>query len=61
MPPGYSHPALFKAGSPYGATFISQDDTQKPNRDDLSVARYQGERFAGIASRLFSALADAAT
>ena len=51
VPLCYSHRALFKAGTPYGATFISQGDTQKPGDDDLAVARYQGERVALIASR----------
>jgi len=52
VPLGYSHPALFKAGTPYGATFISQGDTQKPGGDDLAVARYQGERIAQLAARI---------
>ncbi|WP_157220962.1 NAD(P)H:quinone oxidoreductase [Flavisphingomonas formosensis] len=52
VPLGYSHPALFKAGTPYGATFISQGDTQKPGEDDLAVARYQGERIAQLAARI---------
>lgn len=52
VPLGYSHPALLKAGTPYGATFISQGDTQKPDEDDLAVARYQGERVATIAQRM---------
>ncbi len=52
VPLGYSHPALFKAGTPYGATFISQGDTQKPDEDDLAVARYQGERIAELAARI---------
>lgn len=52
VPLGYSHPALFKAGTPYGATFISQGDTQKPDEDDLAVARYQGERVATVAQRM---------
>ncbi|MBX5041196.1 NAD(P)H:quinone oxidoreductase [Rhizobium lentis] len=56
VPLGYSHPALFKAGTPYGATFISQGDTQKPGEDDLAVARYQGERVALIAGRTISAV-----
>jgi NAD(P)H dehydrogenase (quinone) len=51
VPLGYSHPALFKAGTPYGATFISQGNTKKPNEDDLAVAHYQGERVAAIANR----------
>ncbi|KXF77248.1 NAD(P)H dehydrogenase [Paramesorhizobium deserti] len=55
VPLGYSHPALFKAGTPYGATFISQNDSQKPGEDDLAVARYQGERIALLARKVVDA------
>lgn len=58
VPLGYSHPALSKAGTPYGATFVSQKDTQKPGEDDLAVARYQGERVATIASRMIPSTAE---
>lgn len=60
VPLGYSHPSLSKAGTPYGATFISQNDTQTPGEDDLEVARYQGERVAAIASRTALPLQEAA-
>lgn len=52
VPLGYSHASLFAAGSPYGATFVSQKDTAKPSAEDLAVARYQGERVASVAKRL---------
>jgi NAD(P)H dehydrogenase (quinone) len=52
VPLGYSNPAMFQAGTPYGATFISKSDTQKPAAEDLAVARYQGERVTKLASRL---------
>ena len=55
VPLGYSHPALFKAGTPYGATFISQGDTLKPEADDLAAARYQGERIALLAQKVAGA------
>jgi NAD(P)H dehydrogenase (quinone) len=51
VPLGYSHPALFKAGTPYGATFVTAGDSQKPGEDDLEVARYQGERIAAVAAK----------
>jgi len=55
VPLGYSDPSLFKAGSPYGATFFSKGDTEKPGEDELAVARYQGERVANVARKLASA------
>ncbi|MCP1610943.1 NAD(P)H dehydrogenase (quinone) [Azospirillum lipoferum] len=60
VPLGYSHPALFKAGTPYGATFISQGDTKKPGDEDLAVARYQGERIAQLAGRIAEPVSSAA-
>jgi NAD(P)H dehydrogenase (quinone) len=52
VPLGYSHQSLFAAGTPYGATFFSMNDTLKPATEDLAVARYQGERVTYVASRL---------
>ena len=52
VPLGYSDPSLHQAGTPYGATFISRKDTQKPGAADIAVAKYQGTRVANIASRL---------
>jgi NAD(P)H dehydrogenase (quinone) len=54
---GYSDASLFMAGSPYGATFFSKGDTQKPDEDELAVARYQGERVAIAAKKLASPVA----
>ena len=44
VPPGYTDPIMFKAGSPYGATYVGQ-----PTDDDLEVARHQGRRVATVA------------
>ena len=57
VPLGYSDASLFKAGSPYGATFFSKGDTQKPDEDELAVSRYQGERVAIAARKLASPVA----
>lgn len=52
VPLGYADPAMFKAGTPYGATHISNHDTLMPNEDDQAVARFQGRRVASVASAL---------
>ena len=52
VPLGYSDASMFEAGTPYGATFVSKKDTQKPGPADLAVAKYQGARVAQVASRL---------
>lgn len=60
VPLGYSHGSLFKAGSPYGATCITKGGTEKPTEDDLTVARYQGQRIAVVAKNLASIAGEAA-
>jgi NAD(P)H dehydrogenase (quinone) len=52
VPLGYANPVMFQGGTPYGATFISQNDSQKPGDTELAIARYQGERATKLASRL---------
>ncbi len=49
VPLGYSHPGLFKAGTPYGASSVSGQNADPPSDDDLEVARFQGERVSQIA------------
>jgi len=56
VPLGYADPVLFKAGTPYGATHVSERDTLKPNADDLAVAQFQGRRVASIARALFNSV-----
>jgi len=55
VPLGYSDAALFKAGTPYGASAVSGSNGSKPTADDLEVARYQGKRVAAVASALATA------
>lgn len=52
VPLGYADPAMFKAGTPYGATHVSALDTLKPDEDHLAVARFQGRRVATVARSL---------
>ncbi|MBB5702117.1 NAD(P)H dehydrogenase (quinone) [Ochrobactrum daejeonense] len=52
VPLGYADPALFRAGTPYGATHVSLQDTVAPNSEELDVARFQGRRVASVARRL---------
>lgn len=46
VPPGYTDPAAFQGGSPYGATAIT--GAGAPTEADLTVARSQGERLATV-------------
>ena len=55
VPLGYADPAMFKAGTPYGATHVSARDTQKPDDDHLAVARFQGRRVTSVARGLLHA------
>jgi NAD(P)H dehydrogenase (quinone) len=52
VPLGYSDAALFKAGTPYGASAVSFNKAAPPTADDLEVARYQGKRVAAVAAAL---------
>ena len=49
VPLGYADPVMFKAGTPYGATHVSRQDTLKPDEDHVAVARFQGRRVVSIA------------
>ena len=55
VPLGYADPAMFKAGTPYGASSVSGQDNQPPTGDDLEVARFQGRRVAQVARALKAA------
>jgi NAD(P)H dehydrogenase (quinone) len=55
VPLGYGDPAMFKAGTPYGASTVSGQDNQPPTADDLEVARFQGRRVAQVARALKAA------
>ncbi len=52
VPTGYADPALFKAGTPYGASSVSGTNSTPPSADDLEVARFQGKRVARVAAAL---------
>lgn len=53
--PGYGDPALFAAGSPYGASSVSGPGADKPpTESDLKVARFLGRRVARVAEALSS-------
>ncbi len=53
VPPGYSDPIYFQAGTPYGASSVSgAASDQPPTENDLIAARHQGKRTAQIAAKL---------
>lgn len=52
VPLGYADPAMFKAGTPYGASSVSNNQALPPTADDLEVAQYQGRRVAQVAAAL---------
>jgi len=54
VPTGYADPALFKAGTPYGASSVSGMNSAPPSVDDLAVARFQGVRVTRVAAALKS-------
>jgi NAD(P)H dehydrogenase (quinone) len=52
VPLGYADPAMFNAGTPYGATHVSALDTLKPDQEHLAVAEFQGRRVTSVAKGL---------
>jgi len=54
VPLGYADPAMFSAGTPYGATHVSARDSLKPDEAHLEVARFQGRRVASVARGLLT-------
>jgi len=52
VPLGYADPAMFKAGTPYGASAVSFSQASPPTADDLEVARFQGRRTTIVAKAL---------
>lgn len=55
VPLGYADPAMFKSGTPYGASTVSGQNNAPPTEDDLEVARFQGKRVTQVARALKSA------
>jgi NAD(P)H dehydrogenase (quinone) len=54
VPTGYADGAMFKAGTPYGATAVVPPNAA-PNEDDLAAARFQGRRVTEVAAALKAA------
>lgn len=52
VPTGYGDPAVFKAGTPYGASHVAGQNSSPPTEDELAVARFQGKRVAQVAAKL---------
>ena len=52
VPLGYADPAMFKAGTPYGATHVSNHDSVMPDAEHLAVAQFQGRRVTSVAKAL---------
>jgi NAD(P)H dehydrogenase (quinone) len=52
VPTGYLDPAVFRAGTPYGASHVSGQNSSPPTEDELAVARFQGKRVAQVAAKL---------
>jgi NAD(P)H dehydrogenase (quinone) len=55
VPLGYGDPAMFAAGTPYGASSVSGQNAAPPTAEDLEVARYQGRRVTQVAAALAAA------
>jgi NAD(P)H dehydrogenase (quinone) len=54
VPLGYAHPSLFSAGTPYGASSVSGQNSVMPTPEDLAVANFQGRRVADVSKALKS-------
>lgn len=52
VPTGYADPVLFEAGTPYGASSVSENITKPPSASDLTAARFQGRRVTEVAAVL---------
>ena len=55
VPLGYADPALFSAGTPYGASSVSGQNSAPPTDAELAVARFQGRRVSQVAGALKAA------
>lgn len=52
VPTGYADPILFEAGTPYGASSVSENIAKAPTPSDLDVAHFQGRRVTLVAAAL---------
>ena len=55
VPLGYADPVLFRAGTPYGASTVSGQNSAPPTEDEREVARFQGKRVTQVARALKAA------
>lgn len=55
VPLGYADPAMFKSGTPYGASAVSNNVGALPTADDVEVAQFQGRRVTFVATALAAA------
>lgn len=56
VPPGYADPAMFAAGTPYGATGVSHNKPgARPSEAEINAARFQGQRVVEVARALKAA------
>jgi NAD(P)H dehydrogenase (quinone) len=56
VPLGYADPAMFRgAGTPYGSSTVSGQESNPPSADEIEVAQYQGRRLAQVAKALKAA------
>jgi NAD(P)H dehydrogenase (quinone) len=55
VPLGCADAAMFKAGTPYGATAVSRQHGIPPTLEGLEVARFQGRRVTQVAAALKAA------
>lgn len=55
VPTGYGDPATFQAGTPYGASAVSGQNSTPPTDLDNEVARFQGKRVTQVARALKAA------
>lgn len=57
VPPGYADPAMFAAGTPYGASAVSHNRPGAlPTPAEISAAHFQGQRVAQVARALKAGL-----
>lgn len=53
VPPGYADASMLKAGTPYGATTISYNESgAMPTMKELAAARFQGRKVAEVSAAL---------
>jgi NAD(P)H dehydrogenase (quinone) len=52
--PGYADPVQFQSGTPYGASFVSNNGALDPDETALNSARFQGKRVAEIATQFLA-------